>query len=225
MEAGGKVDDGLKTKVAENFGDTFEMTFRDDASLDIAETAKQVYNNAGKGAAGAEKAKEFFYGQVNIGKFKDESSDLSEAWRKLKETRKLSNEAVAQLKEKYTPHHDTTDGIIQFVNKDVHSIYKHFGGNAARKHGLLAETGNVLVGAFAASSMAIANDTKASSVDHFSAGAMDAIDFMNPLPTANVGELHRSYKKGGGQGLFNEFMVQGHETAEFMFPPMKWITK
>ena len=81
---------------------------------------------------------------VDIGEFKDEATDIGDAWKQHAQKKKLTPKEVEKLKQDYTMHHDYEKGKLQLVDADVHNAYRHTGGNALQKAGLLSAIGAAL---------------------------------------------------------------------------------
>ncbi len=78
------------------------------------------------------------YDSVSIGKFAgDSKAEIESAWKTYAKREGLTGEQVSTLRGQYTMHHDYESGKMLLVDTEVHNAYRHTGGDALTKAGMI----------------------------------------------------------------------------------------
>jgi len=78
------------------------------------------------------------YDSVSIGKFAgDSKTEIEAAWKAYATREGLTGEQVSALRGQYTMHHDYESGKMLLVDTEVHNAYRHTGGDALTKAGMI----------------------------------------------------------------------------------------
>ena len=71
--------------------------------------------------------------------------DVKKAWETYADMRGLTKEQIADLQKSYRMHHDWEDGRMLIVDVDVHDAYKHTGGDAMARAGVIVSAAAAVV--------------------------------------------------------------------------------
>ena len=143
---------------------------------------------------------------LSIGKFVEEGKDINKAWRMYADREHLSAKQIDELKKHYTMHHDWKNGRMVLVDSEVHSAYRHTGGNALNKIGYAFSA----VGAALFPKSSEASQNGANAKDKAAALAEDIIDYTDIGVVKAIPEVVEGTSHAVGQSLWDRFWGQLH---------------